>query len=225
MLLLAGAAGGGVALAVASVPDSSGVIHACYVLAPGQTTVPKNAAGNVYIIDPSPPANQSCNPSTERELTWKAQGPAGARGPQGPSGPGFTVSTKIIRPSASPAGHITLGTGKHKISADILALSFAGVKGSGGGGGAGKVSVHDISITKKVDKSSPVFFKNCVSGTHYKKVTLAMRKAGGGPNTAGTLTYTLTNVIISSYQEVSSGGGKSTPEESITFNFTKISTG
>ena len=103
----------------------------------------------------------------------------------------------------------------------ILALSFASASKSSGGG-AGKVTVHDISITKKVDKSSPVFFKNCVSGTHYKKVTLAMRKAGGDPNVV--IKYTLTNVIISSYQEVSSGGGKSKPEESITFNFTKIST-
>ena len=202
---------------MASVPDSSGVIHACYRV--DTLGHPVTTSSNVYIIDPS--AAQSCQ-STERALTWNATGPAGAQGPQGPAGPGFTVATKIIRPSASPAGHIKLGTGKNKISADILALSFASAKGGGGGGGAGKVSVHDISITKTVDKSSPVFFKNCVAGTHYKKVTLAMRKAGGDPNVV--IKYTLTNVIISSYQEVSSGGGKSKPEESITFNFTKIST-
>ena len=193
---------------MASVPDSSGVIHACYRV--DTLGHPVTTSSNVYIIDPS--AAQSCQ-STERALTWNATGPAG---------PGFTVATKIIRPSASPAGHIKLGTGKNKISADILALSFASAKGGGGGGGAGKVSVHDISITKTVDKSSPVFFKNCVRGTHYNKVTLAMRKAGGDPNVV--IKYTLTNVIISSYQEVSSGGGKSKPEESITFNFTKIST-
>ena len=64
---------------------------------------------------------------------------------------------------------------------------------------------------------APIFFKNCVSGTHYKKVTISMRKAGGT-----FIKYTLTNLIISSYQEVSSGGDKSKPEESITLNFSKI---
>ena len=146
---------------------------------------------------------------------------AGVRGPQGPAGTGLTVGTRLVKPSASPIGHIVLGTGKHQLNSAILGLNFASASG-GGVGGSGKPEVHDISLTKKVDKASPVFFKNCVSGTHYKKVTLAMRKAGGDPNVV--IKYTLTNVIISSYQEVSSGGGKSKPEESITFNFTKIST-
>ena len=215
MLLLAGAAGGGVAFAVASVPDSSGVIHACYRV--DTLGNPVTASSNVYIIDPS--AAQSCQ-STERALTWSATGPAGAQGPQGPRGPGFTVNTRLVRPSATPSGHIVLGSGKNKLSADILSLGFASAKGKGGG----KVTVHDISITKKVDKASPLFFKNCVKGTHYKNETIAVRKAGGGGGSTGTqyLTYKLSNVIISSYQEVSSGGGKSKPEESITLNFSKI---
>src|SRR5205823_2454089 len=196
----------------ASVPDSSGVIHACYRV--DTLGNPVTTSSNVYIIDPS--AAQACQ-STERALTWSATGPAGAQGPQGPRGPGFTVNTRLVRPSASPSGHIVLGSGKNKLGADILSLGFASAKGKGGG----KVTVHDISITKKVDKASPLFFKNCVKGTHYKNVTTAMRKAGG-TTPIEYLKYKLTDVIISSYQEVSSGGGKSTPEESITFNFAKI---
>ena len=44
--------------------------------------------------------------------------------------------------------------------------------------------------------SSPVFFKNCVAGAHYKTVTLAMRKAGGGQQEYYKVT--LKDVIVTS---------------------------
>jgi type VI protein secretion system component Hcp len=37
---------------------------------------------------------------------------------------------------------------------------------------------NDVVVVAR-GTSSPVFFKNCVAGAHYKKVTLQMRKAGG----------------------------------------------
>jgi type VI protein secretion system component Hcp len=37
---------------------------------------------------------------------------------------------------------------------------------SGGGGGAGKVAIHDIPITKHTDSASPNFFKALVTGNH-----------------------------------------------------------
>jgi type VI secretion system secreted protein Hcp len=50
-----------------------------------------------------------------------------------------------------------------------------------GGAGAGKVTFSELTIKKTTDSASPVFFKNLVSGNHYKQVTLTMRKAGGDP--------------------------------------------
>src|SRR4051794_19398714 len=147
----------------------------------------------MYVIDPS--ASQGCQ-SSERALNWNANGNTGAPGPQGPAGTGLTVSTRLVKPSASPIGRIVLGTGKHQLNSAILGLNFA----SASGGGTGKPDVHDVSVTKKVDKASPVFFKNCVSGAHYKKVTIAMRKAGKGQQEF--LKITLTDVVISSYNEV-----------------------
>ncbi len=69
--LLVGAASG---VAFASIPDQSGVIHAC------------DRAGNngsLRIIDT---ASQTCS-SNETAISWNQAGPAGPAGPQGPTGP------------------------------------------------------------------------------------------------------------------------------------------
>jgi type VI secretion system Hcp family effector len=219
LLLLIGAAAGGAALAVASVPDGGGVIHACYEVSdPGQP--PLTSGPNVRIIDPS--AGQACNSGSEEPLSWNStsvSGQPGAPGPSGAPGPpgdGLTIESPNVKSTAHPVGEVDLGSGRQALDLDILKLSFASSTG-GAGAGAGKVSIHDISITKKVDKSSPAFFKACVSGTHYKKVTITMRKAGGKQ----FIKYTMTDVVISSYQLIPSSGGGA-PQESATLNFSKI---
>jgi Collagen triple helix repeat (20 copies) len=58
-------------IAYASIPDSGGVIHGCYL-----------SNGNLRVID-SP--STTCK-SNETPLDWNAQGAAGATGPQGPVG-------------------------------------------------------------------------------------------------------------------------------------------
>lgn len=63
------ALGGG---AIAAIPDSGGVIHACY-----------KRNGAVRIIDPS--AGDTCA-QPETSLAWNQRGPAGERGLQGPPG-------------------------------------------------------------------------------------------------------------------------------------------
>jgi type VI secretion system Hcp family effector len=217
-------------LAVASVPDNSGVIHACYqVPDPGQT-IPQPSAGNLRVIDPS--AGQACDPDgthgqnhSEQPLNWNAastSGVPGAPGTQGPPGTGLTIVSPNVKSTAHPVGEVDLGTGKQALDLNLLKLSFASP--STEGGSAGKVSVHDISITKKVDKASPAFFRACVSGAHYKKVTITMRKAGGDPSSSGKpfVKFTLTDVLISSYQLVPSSGGGAGPQESATLHFAKF---
>jgi type VI secretion system secreted protein Hcp len=91
---------------------------------------------------------------------------------------------------------------KHKGEIDIMSFSWGltqtGTHGVGGGGGAGKVNVQDISITKKVDSASPLLFLNCASGTHIKEGTLVVRKAGG--TQLEYLKIKLTDVLVSSYE-------------------------
>src|SRR5262245_10475584 len=60
----------------------------------------------------------------------------------------------------------------HKHGGEIHIESFSwgmnqtGAHATGGGGGAGKVHVHDISFTKFVDKSSPTLMLFCAGGKH-----------------------------------------------------------
>src|SRR5688572_3898037 len=58
-------------------------------------------------------------------------------------------------------------------------MSQSATTHGGGGGGSGKVSVQDMTITKYIDRSSPVLMKYCCSGKHLKTATLIVRKAGG----------------------------------------------
>lgn len=58
-------------LALASIPDPDGTIHACYT-----------KAGTLRVIDAD---TQTCIPS-ETELTWNQEGPQGPEGPEGPPG-------------------------------------------------------------------------------------------------------------------------------------------
>src|SRR3981081_2788643 len=71
---------------------------------------------------------------------------------------------------------------------DIINWSW-GLSNSGNfhmatGGGVGKASVHDISITKLVYKASPPLMQMCAAGTHIGTGTIPCRHAGGTAVTA-----------------------------------------
>jgi type VI secretion system secreted protein Hcp len=86
-----------------------------------------------------------------------------------------------------------------------------------GGASTGRAQFQEFTITKTSDKASPAFFKNCVTGAHYKTVTLSMRKAGGDPTSAGKpfLSFKFGTVFTTKIDW--SGPGDEGPEESITF--------
>jgi len=108
----------------------------------------------------------------------------------------------------------------HKGEIDVLAwswgLSQSGSFHAGGGGGAGKASFQDISITKWIDKSSPILMLYCSNGDHFKKAKLTVRKAGKKP--LEYLTIDMKNVLVTS---VSTGGsgGEDRLTENVSLNF------
>jgi type VI secretion system secreted protein Hcp len=78
-------------------------------------------------------------------------------------------------------------------------------------------SISEITITKSMDSTSPLFFQEAVIG---KAVTAKVDLVETGSDQLNTyLEVTLTNAMISGYS-VSSGGDR--PSESISINFTKI---
>jgi len=86
--LTLGAAAGGIAYA--AIPDTNGVIHACYA----------TKDGTLRVIDNS---TVSCNTSKEQELSWNQVGP------QGPPGPGATTFDATIPVPDGPT-EVTLAT-------------------------------------------------------------------------------------------------------------------
>jgi type VI secretion system secreted protein Hcp len=112
---------------------------------------------------------------------------------------------------------------KHKdeIQVDSWSLSErqSGTMADGGGGGAGKVKMNDVSFSEKLSKASPKLWLVCATGEHIKKAVLTARKAGKDQH--DYLTITLTDLLISSYQTGGSGSAK-VPIESITLNFAAI---
>jgi type VI protein secretion system component Hcp len=215
LLLAVGLAGGGAAVAVATVPDSSGVIHGCYAVdGSGEPT----AGATLTIIDPS--AGQTCNPpgtpaANHRELDWNQQGPAGApgaqgapgqQGPQGPPGNTSTITkggtltlaggqvlqvegagstVTLPTPSRNLPGGSEVTLGSGTNAVSFPITEVSVLASRAGGASAAKSSVKEISVTKSVDKSSAKLFQACATGVHYKNVTISLRKAGGSSKKSG----------------------------------------
>jgi type VI secretion system secreted protein Hcp len=111
----------------------------------------------------------------------------------------------------------------HKGEVDILAWSWgasqSGTTHTSTGGGAGKVNVQDISVTKWIDKSSPVLLMHVCTGKHIPECLLTVRKAGDKP--LEYLKITLTDCIITSLSTGGSGG-EDRLTENVSINFAKF---
>lgn len=114
---------------------------------------------------------------------------------------------------------------KHKNEIEVQSFSFgvtnSGSHATGGGGGSKHAHIGDVHFTKFVDKSSPKLFLACATGDHIKKAELTFRKAG---QKAGQLEYykiTLSDLLVSSFQQ-SDSSGHDLGTEQVSMNFSKI---
>jgi len=111
----------------------------------------------------------------------------------------------------------------YKGKIDVLAWSWgmsqSGTFHAGGGGGAGKANVQDLSLTKWVDDASAPLMLATLNGKHLAKATLIVRKAGEKPQ--DYLKIEMTDVMVTS---VSTGGsgGEDRLTENVTLNFAKV---
>lgn len=112
---------------------------------------------------------------------------------------------------------------KYKGEIDVLAWSWGmsngGTMHMGGGGGAGKVNVQDLSFTKYIDVGSCDLLMHCTTGKHIPEATLVVRKAGG--KQLEYLVITMKKLIVTS---VSTGGsgGEDRLTENVTINFAEV---
>jgi type VI secretion system secreted protein Hcp len=111
---------------------------------------------------------------------------------------------------------------KHKGEIDVLSWSWGETQATGSpssAGGAGKVELSDLTVVTHVSKASPHLLLACATGKHIKSAVLTGRKAGKGQ--AEFLTFSLSDVLVSSYQ---TGGSASVepPTDSVSLNFAKL---
>ena len=98
-------------------------------------------------------------------------------------------------------------------------MSQAGTTHKGTGGGAGKVDVQDMTISKTADTASPNLAMACCNGKHFEEATLTVRKAGESP--LDFLTITMKDVIITSVQEGGASGAEEV-DETVALNFAEF---
>jgi type VI secretion system secreted protein Hcp len=113
---------------------------------------------------------------------------------------------------------------KHKGWIDVDSWSWGetqtGAHATGGGGGAGKVAMQDLHVVSRVSKASPKLFLACASGQHIKEAKLVGRKAGKAQQEF--LTWTFSDVLVSSYQTSGSEAATTLPLDQVSLNFAKI---
>ena len=199
------ALGAGTAVAIAAIPAADGTIHACYAT----NGTPTGAA---RIVDET----DTCA-ATEKALTWNQTGPTGPAGPSGPSGPpgdsgssgsgsgsfggdtGSSGSDQGGGPSADVFLKLDGISGEstdqdHKGEIDVEAVTFNAKRATG------KVKFSPLRVIKVYDASSPKLTQAAASGRHIRSGTLTFRRSGD-PNGVEFLTYKLSDLTVSSYQE------------------------
>jgi type VI secretion system secreted protein Hcp len=95
------------------------------------------------------------------------------------------------------------------------------VIGSGSSGGearSGRANVQDVTITKVLDKTSPLLFDDCVTGNYLKKVDILYDKPMGDSQ-EDYFKIHMEDALITSIQL---SGTQENPMESISFAFSKI---
>lgn len=112
----------------------------------------------------------------------------------------------------------------HEDEIDVLSWTFGmtqpGTFHVGGGGGAGKVQVQDLSFIHQVDLATPVLMLKCSNGDHIPEAVLTVRKAGKDP--LEYIIITMKKVMVTS---ISTAGGSTDGRlfENVTLNFAEIS--
>jgi len=94
------------------------------------------------------------------------------------------------------------------------------------GAGAGKVTFNPFSITRKIDKASPIFFQMACSGTPFQWVVLALRKSSGAPGGSTTGTdapsgsiYLRFDFLLVAVKTISWSYDDESPKEEVTFEY------
>ena len=89
--------------------------------------------------------------------------------------------------------------------------------------GAGKATFNPFSITRKIDKASPVLFDYCCAGVAFSQVVLALRKSTGtgvsGGTAASGLIFLRFDFKLVGVKTISWSHDDESPKETVTFAY------
>lgn len=114
---------------------------------------------------------------------------------------------------------------RHRDEIDVLGWNWgvaqapSGPGGGGTGAGAGKPVVHELSFTHRLDRSTPLLLKACLTGQHLKDAAISVRSSGG--NQQDYLVLRLTDVLVTSVLTAVVDEGDGT-QESVTLAFGRV---
>jgi type VI secretion system secreted protein Hcp len=209
----------GVTWAMADTTGGGNVISACVA----------NRTGAVRVV----PASESCR-RAEHPLSWNQIGPQGLQGEPGPAGPagaspGFCSQLPAVQTTGGgSAAYLnvdgipgdTTAQG-HENQIEVLSWQWGvGDDQALCSAAARNIPFHDLVVTKRVDKASPLLFKAVATGQHIPQVVLSLSKTSSG-KPFDYLVITMNDVLVTSAKP-GFGGGDQLPNESITLNFTKV---
>jgi type VI secretion system secreted protein Hcp len=107
----------------------------------------------------------------------------------------------------------------HKDQIEVQSWSWGLVRSTATAGGVtGKPAFEDLSITKKVDRSTPKLVGACATGKHFLEVVLAARRAEGDFD---FLAIKLSDVTIPRFETSGEDVG-SFPIDAFSFQFGRI---
>ena len=109
---------------------------------------------------------------------------------------------------------------KHKGEIDLQSFTWSEAQTGRpvGGGGAGRVTIGDFEVTKRIDQASPRLLLAVASGQHIKSAVLTARRAG--KEQQEYLTYKFNDLLVSSYK--TEALAPEDPVDQISFNFGQI---
>jgi type VI secretion system secreted protein Hcp len=85
------------------------------------------------------------------------------------------------------------------------------------GAGAGKVTFNPFSITRKIDKASPLLFQMACSGTPFETVVLALGNTAGGA--ASGVIFVRFDFKLVAVKTISWSYHSESPKEQVTFEY------
>jgi type VI secretion system secreted protein Hcp len=115
---------------------------------------------------------------------------------------------------------------KYEKQIDIMSWNWglmqpSSAHAAGGAGGPGKVSVQSLSVSKWVDKSSPILMQFCCKGKHIQEGVLTACKMGGADDSIVFFTITMEEVFVGAVQAGGSEGSDGLTEQ-VNLDFSKV---